>query len=204
MSDISNISSFIDTFGAGARANRFQVEFQLPKGIDFSTDNTKAVRDIATAVNTISVNKGNSAKLNKNLNSNNAISIACNSAQLPGSNLQVDYNYVLNRHIAKAYDTQPVSFTFYSDEYYSQRRFFESWFNTVINVNQTLNFHDEYVSDLRIYQLDRKGNKTYGVILYDAFPTTVAPVDLSTEQDNSIVRINVTITYKRWESAEVV
>ena len=38
----------------------------------------------------------------------------------------------------------------------------------------TINYQDEYASRINIYQLNEKNERVYGVLLFDAFPRSIA------------------------------
>lgn len=100
---------------------------------------------------------------------------------------------------SQSYD--PVPFVFYGDSNLDARRYFEIWQNAVVNIqSNTMNFYSEYVSDVTIEQLDKSGNVTYGIKLYEAYPMSISTLDYSYSNRDSIQNISVVLSYKYWQN----
>ena len=59
-------------------------------------------------------------------------------------------------------------------------------------------YQDTYVAPITINQLNQKDNTTYSVILEDAFPRSVALLELNNNAQNQVHKLNVTFSYRRW------
>lgn len=95
----------------------------------------------------------------------------------------------------------PVTFSFYSGLDMKERHFFEIWQTAVVNINDnSMNFFDEYTQNVKIWQLDRAGNKSYGVELYAAFPLSIGEVQYAYANNNQVQVVTVTLSYKLWKS----
>lgn len=184
------IDKFISAFKNGqASASRYQVQFTLPRGIPQFT----GARADSTS--------GRIQGIQSRLNGNGIIDMLCHTATMPQRSLLTyehrQENAPYKVPYSQSYD--PASFMFYADSDMSPRRYFEIWQQAVVNVkNNTLNFYDEYTSDVTIWQLSREGKKTYGIKLYEAFPTAVSAVDYSYSNADSITNIAVVLSYKYW------
>jgi hypothetical protein len=79
------------------------------------------------------------------------------------------------------------------------REYFELWQSCVINVgNNTMNFYNEYVSDIKLYLQNDMGADTYGVILYECYPSSISMIDVSYASRSTPMAVQVIIGYKAW------
>ena len=78
---------------------------------------------------------------------------------------------------------------------------FDNWQKLVFDTDKyRVNFKQEYTADVIIQQLDKEKNlPVYGVKLINAFPTTVAGVPLNNETENTTQKLNVTLSYDKFE-----
>jgi hypothetical protein len=61
-----------------------------------------------------------------------------------------------------------------------------------------VHYADNYTVPITIFQLDEKENVTYAITLEDAFPRSVALLDLNNSTQNQVHKLNVTFSYRRW------
>lgn len=179
-----------------ASPNHYWVEMSLPRGIDDS--NNKTVSEM--------VRVSNISRENTRLNQGPQLSMRCINAQLPGRSIMT----VENRHYSSphrlpyAINYEPISMTFMGSNPLNERIFFELWQETVANVRvNSMNFYDEYVADMKIYQLDRMHRRTYGVQLVQVYPLNVSPIEYSYQTTNDIVSVQVTLNYRRWYNLNI-
>ena len=107
---------------------------------------------------------------------------------------------------------QELSMTFLLTQDMSQKKFFDSWQNKIINPNTgDLGFHDDYTCKILIRKHSRGSldfstsgpDAPYEITLENAWPSIVAEVQLSHGGGNEIARLPVTMQYKRWISGNV-
>src|SRR6478736_674970 len=184
-------SGFLSNFKKGlARANRYRVEFILPKGIPSGT----------LGANTDST-QGQIRQMDNYFNSNGGINIKCHTATLPQRSLLTQG---LNQNSAEfrvpysaTYD--PVTFSFYANSELDTRDYFEIWQSTVCNFsNNTMNFLEEYVTDVNIFALDTAGKDRYRITLYEAWPLNIGAIDMSYSSIDSYQSTTVTLAFKSW------
>lgn len=185
------IDKFLSLFNNGgpAMANRYKVEFHLPKGVPGSIGVHERSR------------QGNIRSYEREFNGIGGVNIFCHTATMPQRNLLTSEHRQMNApyRVPHSQSYEPVSFTFYADAKLSTRQYFDIWQQSVINIkNNTLNFYEEYKSDITISQLDREGNVTYAVKLYEAYPIIVTSVEYA-YANSGLQNISVSITYKYWE-----
>lgn len=183
---------FLSHFKHGMmKPNKYRVEFNLPKGLPANP----GVRTHQWA-DTANIRRFN----NENAES---VSIKCHTATLPQRSMQT-IETVMNGApfrvpVGSLYD--PVTFSFYADSRADSRQFFDLWQNTVTNTtSNTMNFWNEYVSDIKIVTLDDALQDKYVVNLVDAWPMNVGAIDLSYSQMNNFQTITVTMGFRQWNS----
>jgi hypothetical protein len=190
---MANILEFISQFGNSgvARANRFRVSFNLPRGIDneYFTNTSSAIGEIQGVQN--------------ELNRTGGIDLMCHSCTLPSRELQsFDLQQMGPPHrMPNTVSYMPITFTFYSNGNLSSRRYFEVWQTAVHNISSnTFNFYNEYVSTIRIGILDTENRETYSVRIWEAWPSSIAGVDYAYGSNNSPQSFVVTMQYKYWQA----
>ena len=186
------IWKFISHFKNGfARASRFRIEFKLPKG--------------AMGVNVFDVNQHSRAgaiqSAENKFNRNGSINIKAHTVTFPQRALQtfeIKHNSMpFKIPYTSSYD--PVTFTFYSDSDMDVRRYFDIWQASIMNFsNNTINFYNEYVSDIKMYIENDRGEDVYGIVLIEAFPLGITPLDMSYSSANTLLNVATTFSYKYW------
>lgn len=184
------IYDFLANFSNGvAKPTKYRLEFKLPKGVSGSSTS-----DADTAVLS-----GNIRSAELTLNKQGSTAIKCHTMTLPPRMFQtheVKYN---NSSFKLPYGVtyEPVTFTFYSSATLDTVRYFDIWQSAIMNYsNNTMNFFDEYVSDIDIYILNDEGNDVYGVTMFDAYPLGKAAVEYSYSASNTVLNVSVTFAYR--------
>ena len=186
---------FLAHFSKGIlKPNRYVVDFFLPRGI-------AATVDPKLKVNQKSTESGIKAA-DSELNLRGGINIKCHTMTWPQRTLQT---YELIQHsspyrvpYSQMYD--PVTFSFYADATADTRRYFDIWQRSAVNIrSNTMNFYDEFTSNVRLSALDDSGKETYAVMLYEAYPLSVGAMEASYSQSNNFQTTIATLTYRYWE-----
>lgn len=196
----SSILTLLDALVAPAKPNRFRVEINLPKGIDESLLSFLPDGFVSDEISSNNMNKNNGL-----LNKDGKMDILCYACNIPMKTIST-YDIKQNSNSVRIPYTQnfeTVAFSFYTDEHYNSRKFFDIWVDTVINSNNTLNFIEEYKSDIIIYALDERGNDMYGVKLIDAYPISLTPLDFSSNNENNAQTVSATMTYRKFVTVKV-
>jgi hypothetical protein len=141
------------------------------------------------------------------------VSLYCDITNLPGMSISTKglklYGPAYQRPISSEFNGEAINMTFYLDQKMNVKAFFDAWMFKTVNPNSfNVSYADEYVSQIRISQLDGTNNgraeksdkETYSVILEDAFPRAMSLVDLSASAVNQAGRLNMTFAYRRWFS----
>lgn len=146
---------------------------------------------------------GSLSSLGMSLNSQGAVQIGCHTCNMPARTLMV---YRHNQHSAPfdvpySQQYEPVTFGFYCSSTLRERHFFGAWQTAIVNINDnSMNFFDEYTQDVKIHQVDREGNKTYGVTLYAAYPLALGELQYDYGTNNQVQTMTVTLAFKLWKA----
>lgn len=185
---------FLSHFNRGVMMpNIYEVVFDLPPGVDPS----KAGPAVESGIYESTMRRVHSA-----LNGVGSINVKCHTATFPQRTMQtfeIKQNTTPFRAPFSAiYD--PVTFSFYSNANGDSRVYFDIWQRAVFNVeSNTMNFYREFTSDVDIYVHNLAGVRTYGVRLFEAWPLSVGPLDVSYSQVDNYQTVPVTLAYRRWQ-----
>ena len=175
---MANIDDFkANLIGGGARANQFRVTVTPPPGIAIGLDVRRA-------------------------------SFLVKASQLPASTLGEIPVPFRGRNIYISGDRpapETWTTTFYNDTDFMIRNAMERWHNGIndfANNTGVVNSAD-YQTDLFVEQLDRDDTilKTY--IFRSAYPTTIAAIELTTDEATAIEEFEVTWRYQHFEPSGV-
>ena len=137
------------------------------------------------------------------------ISLRCESISLPGMNLTSSIDpggYSVQPQVVDGVSfAETINMTFQSSSDLEERVLFEKWQQLAWDrANWNIRYYDEYASgSVEIYILDMQKNKKYGVKLYDCYPKTITDVALNFAPATDIVKINVAMQYKYWETMNI-
>lgn len=172
----TTINNFLSAIKGGARPSLFKVEVNFPDGI--STD-----PDIA-----------------------NKLIFFVKGAQLPGINNGTVSTFFRGREIPLAGDRtfDELTLTVVNDNDFAIRKAFELWCNFINghNANTGAVLPSEYMADVVISQLNRQEETIKSYRLIGAFPTNVAPIDLSMDATDQIEEFTVSLRYAYWVDEE--
>ena len=163
--------------GGGARANQFRVTITPPPGIAIGLDVRRA-------------------------------SFLVTASRLPESTLGEVAVPFRGRNIYVAGDRpapETWTTTFFNDTDFMVRNAMERWHNGINNFadNTGVTNAADFQTDLFVEQLDRDETilKTY--IFRNAFPLTIAAIDLTNEETTTIETFEVTWRYQHYEPSSV-
>ena len=175
---MANIDDFkANLIGGGARANQFRVTITPPPGIAIGLDVRRA-------------------------------SFLVTASQIPASTLGEIAVPFRGRNIYVAGDRpapETWTTTFFNDTDFMVRNAMERWHNGINNFadNTGVTNAADFQTDLFVEQLDRDDTilKTY--IFRNAFPLTIAAIDLTNEETTTIETFEVTWRYQHYEPSAV-
>lgn len=132
----------------------------------------------------------------------------CKRMNLPGKQvLSVDRNIGTSfQKVAYGYASEDVNMSFLLTGDMTAKRYFEQWqqdaVNTTDDTYHSPGYKINYARDVLIYQLDKSGERTYGVRLLKAYPTTVSAIEYSDDAEG-ILELNIQLSYLRWEQIDL-
>lgn len=194
--NIFSISHFLNALGQDlGRTNRYRVQFSLPSGIKLrGTDTSAGLNNAALDVNI--------PEVNVNLNPNNLINILCKSAQIPGFTIQTTEHKQLSTpyQMPISGNFSNMALTFYTNDSFDTHKFFRIWMDTVMNIDDnSMNFYNEYKTDIAIFVFSRADKPPYIINVYNAFPIELGQVQLDYGANDQLATCEVTFTYSYWK-----
>ena len=131
-------------------------------------------------------------------------SLACESISFPGRNIDTttDTNiYGPTREIASGFSYAEVSATFRCSSDMKEKLYFETWQKQSFNTQTwSMQYYEDYIGAVQIFQLDENNNRKYGVDLVEAFPKTIGAMTLDYSNGNEINKLPVTFSYRWWKN----
>ena len=128
----------------------------------------------------------------------NIVELFCEQAVLPSLSFasQPVRSYGEQREVVYDRNFESVSLTFLVDRQMKVKDYFDQWTNKIIDpYSRLVGFYDEYVRDICIITQDTKDNDTYIAVLREAYPKTVAAVQLD-HNSKDVMKLQVTFNYK--------
>jgi len=133
------------------------------------------------------------------------LTFLCRNATLPGRQIATT-DWSTNPKMKKmpyAKITDDVSLTFIMTQDMFAKQFFDGWMNNIINEDHTLNYKNDYATDIIVQQLDKDNMPVYTVKFKNAFPVTVSEVELSADSADTVSTCTVTLSYDDWEALDL-
>lgn len=179
-----NIKEFIShssKYGDYAKTDKFDVRISIPKSL--LTSNF-GIRELA---------------------------FQCEAAELPGRNINmIEYrHHGFAERVAHFNTFSDLNLTFYCNNQFREKKFFDSWIDSMIPTYSGLikyyhndSYENQYSTEITIIQYDHTGNPIYRCKVIEAIPILISPMALSW-QDDSVHRLQVTFQYKFWRTEEL-
>ena len=113
----------------------------------------------------------------------NLISMFCHTAMTPQSTISTQDNYLeagTRRKYAYDQDYQNLTLSFYVDQQFAIKRFFDQWKQAIVPQRRNFNYPEQYTAEsLNLYILDSSGKATYKYEYVKVFPKSFNVIDLS-------------------------
>lgn len=192
------ISDFVGQISNGlARSNRFIINLTPPSSITKGLQGQgQGSSDYAQALN---------VRTGTDYASLHRILLLCDSAQLPGVNLNTAPIRTFGevREIPYEINYEPITLTFYVDAEMNVKKLFDLWMlSTQVGDTRKFTYYDSYTTTMSIYVQDMEENNRYIVDLYEAYPKTVSAVQVDFA-NRDVMKLSVTMMYKYWRSKQV-
>jgi hypothetical protein len=170
---ISNFKNILT--GGGTRSNLFEVVLSFPSAIAIEGKDTVVEKS----------------------------RFLVKAAAIPASTISyIDVGFRgRNLKVASDRTFESWTITVINDVDFSIRSAFEKWQNALSKVSDATGLTNpaDYQSDAFVHQLDRDGSILRTYHMYDAFPTNLAPIPLSSDQ-GAIEEFSVELQFLWWEA----
>lgn len=208
---LQNFISEVKTAGL-AKSNRYMVIIDLPRGLIANGQPSQLVGDI------IQSTVGRSSIYTRFFpnQGNYLASLYCEATALPASNIDTKIHKVYGpgREMPYGRSYTPVGMTFYLDQNYAIKDFFERWQSIIYNEDTShMNYYNEYVSNVHILAIDNREGRfgaletlgdllvtaRYQCTLQECYPKTIAEVTYGAG-NNEVARLQVSFQYRKWKN----
>ena len=136
------------------------------------------------------------------------ISLRAESVTIPGRNLatSTDSNiYGPTREVVEGVTyAEDITISFQSSSDLKEREFFEKWQQMAFDeTSWNVKYYNEYTGSVEIYLLDKQSERRYGIKLEEAFPKTVNAIQLGYADNNTIIKTDVSFSFRYWRSMKI-
>lgn len=148
-----------------------------------------------------------STLIGKSIANSGAVSLYCEMASLPPVNISTKsfkiFGPTYQRPFGAEYGGEGISLTFHVDRDMQVKKFFDEWTAKVVDPDSGLvGYQEDYISTIRLRQLDEQDNVTYEIELSEAFPRSVNLLELNNSAQNQTHRLNVLFAYRYWKDID--
>lgn len=96
--------------------------------------------------------------------------------------------------------TNEIQMTFRIGDDMLERDFFEQWMNSTVPLRSSdISYPDNYMTSMKIYQLDLNDRYVYCQQLYNVFCKSVGDIELSTDSSDQIETVNIVLGYSEYQ-----
>lgn len=188
---IDNLKAIVSKKNGLAKSNRFNIIFTPP---------TQSLLNLNPDVLIGSLVSGTFNARNL-ISDPRDISLLCQGASLPGRQVST-IDYIAEKQqvpIPYTVIDEDVQCKFLLTNDYYIKTLFDNWLSSIVNLDSySVGYKKDFATDVVIQQLDEKNIPVYGVRLENAFPTTVAGIELDQAQSSGPMELNVTFSYDRY------
>tara|TARA_Y100000114_G_scaffold151682_1_gene168792 strand:- start:185 stop:850 length:666 start_codon:yes stop_codon:yes gene_type:complete len=198
MNSIDDLKATISKKGGVAFANRFQVFFTPPGGVTIGNLTSQDPRVLVGSLATTALSGGS---LKNIVPDPRDISILCETVNLPGRQISTN-EYLSDRQAVKipyGIINEDVTMSFILTNDYFMKKLFDNWMSGVFDVKDyRAGYKKDFTTDVIIQQLNSKNVPIYGVKLENAFPITMNSIQLDSNSENTVQKLNVTLSYENY------
>jgi len=135
------------------------------------------------------------------------ISLRAQNVTLPGRNLattQESNVYGPDREIVEGITyADDISMQFQASSGLDERVFFENWQRQAFNEKTwNIGYYNDYIGTIEMYVLDKQEQRRYGIKLWEVFPKTIGPNELSYDANDQLMLLPVSFTFRYWTSLD--
>ena len=128
------------------------------------------------------------------------VSMWCNAASTPQNTIITHDDYIeagVRRKYAYDQDYQNLTLSFYVDQDYKIKRFFDQWKDAIVPQKRNFNYPEDYTADsLNLYILNQANQPTYKYEYSRIFPKSINQIELSYASGASISTFTVDFVFE--------
>ena len=171
---IDDFYATISKYGQ-AKPNRFECEVYLPELVR-QASNTQLPRDL---------------------------NLRIVGASFPGKNIRTttDENiYGPSYEVAQGLTYgEEITLEFLLKQNHEERLVFNAWQDFIVSpTTYNVSYYNDYVSNIRVYQLDEQGHRTAGIEIRNCFPKTVNAIEYNMDTTSQLIKSTVGMSFKEW------
>jgi hypothetical protein len=182
---MANMNEIISVSGAGySRPNRFWVLIPPPRIFLNQSSGRVEQKDLRQIL----------------LNCNNAVFpskiMGTSEHRIKGSLRKMPYDIIYN----------DFTFSFYNDDAFSERAFFESWMKGMYKEGDNgygFEYYENYITNITVAQLNIQNRAIRKTTIFEAFPINISEIGLGYENNDAVEVFTVTFAYKHFESVSI-
>lgn len=147
------------------------------------------------------------------------LTLRCESTNLPSRSIEtydgiLRYGYGAPERMAYGAIFNDLVVTFIVDKSASQFRFFNDWMDMIYNTNTQngifspspldgsmpfqVEYKERYATTVNLFLYNEDTNKVMEMVFHEVFPTLLHDTNVSWEDNNNIVRLAVTLSYRNY------
>lgn len=131
------------------------------------------------------------------------ISLHLISVQFPGRNIRTVTNetvygptYEMAQGITYA---EEINMTFLLSQDHEERKYFNMWQDAIYNPETyDIEYYNNYVGSMYVYQLDRNDARTAGIVIKEIFPKTINAMEFNQGTNNELQTVTIGMAFKEW------
>ena len=168
--------AYVKKYGI-AKPNRFNIVLTVPK----------------------SVYKKIGAEQNSSTMILSGISLMAQQVNIPGYNVAVQEAIHQNSTRKIIYDKSEGEFdiTFICSGNHFEKKLFDLWKKVIFRPDHTIEYYDEYISDITVQQLNEQDKVIYETTITECYPSTVGQISLDRSARDTQQTLNVVFNFRK-------
>lgn len=127
------------------------------------------------------------------------ISLMAQQVNIPGYNVAIQEAVHQNSTRKVIYDKSEGEFdiTFICSGNMFEKRLFDAWKKTIFREDHTVQYYDDYISEITVQQLNEKDEIVYETTITECYPSTVGQLSLDRSARDSTQSLNVVFYFRK-------
>lgn len=126
------------------------------------------------------------------------LSLMALSVSMPGVNVSTtEMRLGVTRKIPYDRSTGELDMVFRCSADMIEKRVFDAWISAIFTDQHTLEYYEDYVTDITVSTVDNQNNTSYQCRYSEAYPAVITPLTFDRENQNTIATFQVTFNYRK-------